>query len=202
MSWILLIVSVLLPVRKALYAFGPLTPALVSTSSPVTLPFLFRIIFFIIIIVRCHHSRLTYNCLTSYTNRTYVASGVVEIKRQPPSLVIRRRDRQSPGPSHRKSPPHLWKPPARNHPPGTSQPILAIQHDDRKLIVGADDVVQTWDIRTGELLDEMKGIASIWQVAFDRRRRVVAFNLMEPCAYGQHAITYLEVLCLAFDDLT
>lgn len=89
-----------------------------------------------------------------------------------------------------------------NHPPGACQPILAIQHDDKKLIVGADDVVQTWDIRTGELLDEMKGIASIWQVAFDRRRRVVAFNLMEPCAYGKHAITYLEVLCLAFDDLT
>ncbi|KAK3807164.1 MAG: cell division control protein 4 [Linnemannia elongata] len=89
-----------------------------------------------------------------------------------------------------------------NHPPGTDQPISAIQHDDKKLITGASGAVQTWDIRTGELLDEMKGIDSVWQIAFDRRRRVVAFNVVEQRAYGQHSTTYLEILDYGVDEAT
>ena len=85
-----------------------------------------------------------------------------------------------------------------NYSSGTDQAILAIQHDDKKLITGSFGLVQTWDIRTGELLDQMKGIDTVWQVAFDRRRQVVAFNLMEQDAYGQHVMTYLEVLSLVW----
>ncbi|KAF9283960.1 SCF ubiquitin ligase complex subunit cdc4 [Linnemannia elongata] len=89
-----------------------------------------------------------------------------------------------------------------NHSPGTDQSILAIQHDDKKLITGACGAVQTWNIRTGELLDEMKGINSVWQIAFDHKRRVVAFQTMEQCAYGQHSTTYLEILDYGVDEAT
>ncbi|KAF9540027.1 SCF ubiquitin ligase complex subunit cdc4 [Mortierella hygrophila] len=89
-----------------------------------------------------------------------------------------------------------------NHSPGTGPAILAIQHDDKKLVTGAFGLVQTWDIRTGELLDQMRGVDSVWQVAFDRRRRVVAFNLREQSAYGQHAMTYLEILDYGVDEAT
>ncbi|KAF8942773.1 SCF ubiquitin ligase complex subunit cdc4 [Haplosporangium gracile] len=75
-----------------------------------------------------------------------------------------------------------------NRPPETGQPIQTIQHDDKKLVTGASGAIQTWDIRTGELLDETKSVDSVWQLAFDRRRRVVGFNLTEQCAYGQHTI--------------
>ncbi|KAF9140857.1 SCF ubiquitin ligase complex subunit cdc4 [Mortierella sp. GBA39] len=89
-----------------------------------------------------------------------------------------------------------------NHSPGTGPTILAIQHDDKKLITGALGLVQTWDIRTGELLNQMRGVDSVWQVAFDRRRRVVAFNLWEQSACGQHAMTYLEILDYGVDEAT
>ncbi|KAF9134131.1 SCF ubiquitin ligase complex subunit cdc4 [Mortierella sp. 14UC] len=81
-----------------------------------------------------------------------------------------------------------------NHPLGQGNSILATQHDGEKLVIGFDGAVQTWDIRTGELLHETKDVGTVWQLAFDRRRRVVAFNLPEQGSYRTHNQSCLEIL--------
>ncbi|KAG0281016.1 SCF ubiquitin ligase complex subunit cdc4 [Linnemannia exigua] len=81
-----------------------------------------------------------------------------------------------------------------HHPPGQGKSIMTIQHDGEKLVMGFEGAVQTWDIRTGELLHETKGVTHVWQVAFDRRRRVVAFNLPQEGSFSAHDQTYLEIL--------
>lgn len=54
-----------------------------------------------------------------------------------------------------------------SNPSGTGSPIQAVQHDSTKLIIGAEGAIQTWDIRTGQLLDETKEeVEVVWQLAF------------------------------------
>ncbi|KAK3836787.1 MAG: cell division control protein 4 [Linnemannia gamsii] len=81
-----------------------------------------------------------------------------------------------------------------NHPPGQGESIQTTQHDGEKLVMGFEGAVQTWDIRTGELLHETTGVGSVWQIAYDRRRRVVAFNPPEQEPLDDHNQTYLEIL--------
>ncbi|KAG0375456.1 SCF ubiquitin ligase complex subunit cdc4 [Mortierella sp. AD032] len=81
-----------------------------------------------------------------------------------------------------------------NHPPGQGESIQTTQHDGEKLVMGFEGAVQTWDIRTGELLHETTGVGSVWQIAYNRRRRVVAFNPPEQEPLGDHNQTYLEIL--------
>ncbi|KAG0300541.1 SCF ubiquitin ligase complex subunit cdc4, partial [Linnemannia gamsii] len=82
-----------------------------------------------------------------------------------------------------------------SHPPGIGPAVSAVQHDSNKLVMAADGSLQTWDIRTGQLLEDIKeGVDSVFQVAFDRRRRVVGGSVDVQGAFGLVRETFLEIL--------
>ena len=78
-------------------------------------------------------------------------------------------------------------------PPEEGHAITAFQHDSEKVVLGSDGVVQTWDILTGQLLHEAKGMSQVWQLAYDDRRRVVGFSVRDEETF--HTATYIEVSC-------
>ncbi|KAG0290192.1 SCF ubiquitin ligase complex subunit cdc4 [Linnemannia gamsii] len=90
--------------------------------------------------------------------------------------------------------------------PGTGLPIQAVQHDSTKLVTGATGAIQTWDIRTGQLLDETKEeMDTIYQLAYDCRRRVVAGNVsvaIQGSFLYTLAKTFLEILDYEVEDTT
>lgn len=53
--------------------------------------------------------------------------------------------------------------------------ITAFQHDDHKVVSGADGHVKLWDIRTGKVIRDLSsGLTGVWQVAYKGQRCIAA----------------------------
>ncbi|KAF9925203.1 SCF ubiquitin ligase complex subunit cdc4 [Linnemannia zychae] len=77
-----------------------------------------------------------------------------------------------------------------SHLPGKGESIQSIQHDENKVVMGFANGVQTWDIQTGQLIDEVtQGLGEFLQVVFDHRRRVIGYNTPT----GPHRRTFIEI---------
>lgn len=65
--------------------------------------------------------------------------------------------------------------------------ITCFQHDEYKVVSGSERTLKLWNIRTGELVqDLLDGLTRIWQVRFDQRRCVAAVQ--------RNDRTFIEVL--------
>lgn len=70
--------------------------------------------------------------------------------------------------------------------------ITCFQHDEYKVVSGSERTLKLWNIRTGELVqDLLDGLTRIWQVRFDQRRCVAAVQRNEK--------TFIEVLNFDYD---
>ena len=70
--------------------------------------------------------------------------------------------------------------------------ITCFQHDEYKVVSGSERTLKLWNIRTGELVqDLLDGLTRIWQVRFDQRRCVAAVQRNEK--------TFIEVLDFDYD---
>lgn len=66
--------------------------------------------------------------------------------------------------------------------------VTCLQHDERKVISGADRTLTRWDISTGESRDLLTGLDGVWQVRFDEERWVAAVQ--------RNGVSYIEVHAL------
>ena len=70
--------------------------------------------------------------------------------------------------------------------------ITCFQHDGQKVISGSERTVKMWDVATGNCVDLLTDLASVWQLKFDYRRCVAAVQ--------RQGLTFIEVsfVSLAF----
>jgi len=66
--------------------------------------------------------------------------------------------------------------------------VTCFQHDDLKVISGANRTLTRWDISTGECRELLTDLDGVWQVQFDSERWVAAVQ--------RNGVTYIEVQAL------